>query len=381
VYNMVVDNYHQRYRPTKQFFFRYLLKRRIEREWHFMKTVPYEVLDHAISGAITARDEVITRNRERFANGNQAPIHRLAFLTKKSARNTITIRSQYCRTPLKFYVRLLHNREMLACQPDRKKGDTHPPFHHENRRKNHHWPNLEGSVDCDSKLTYDKRLRQWTLAWVYQKDAGEGENQANPRVVSLDPGVVSFQTWYSPTGGTGSIGTRDIERIVRLCLQMDNLIGRTTKVDARKRNGYRRAQARIRQRIRNLVDEMHKQVANWLANNFDIIVLPQFGSQRMSLRRPGRRLNSKTVRNMLTWSHARFRTRLGGKCEETGAQLVTPDSEAYTSKTCTGCGNLHLRLGGARVFRCRQCGLIMDRDANAAKGILLRALACGALSA
>ena len=147
----------------------------------------------------------------------------------------------------------------------------------------------------------------------------------------------------------------------------------------RKRNSHRRAQTRIRQRIRNLVDEVHKKVAHWLANNFDIIVVPHFGSQRMSLRKPGRRLNNKS--KMLTWAHGRFRTRLEAKCEETGATLVTPDSEAYTSKTCSACGHIHQRLGGSRVFRCSGCGSTMDRDVNAAKGILLRALACGALTA
>lgn len=30
----------------------------------FMDKVPYEVLDHAITDAIQARDEVITRNKE-----------------------------------------------------------------------------------------------------------------------------------------------------------------------------------------------------------------------------------------------------------------------------------------------------------------------------
>jgi len=64
---MVVANYHLRRKKTKQFFFRLLLwlKIRNTKEWAFMNKVPYEVLDHAITNAIQAREEVIATNRER----------------------------------------------------------------------------------------------------------------------------------------------------------------------------------------------------------------------------------------------------------------------------------------------------------------------------
>lgn len=390
VYNMVVANYVRNRRATAQFFFRTLLKHKIRttREWAFMAKVPYEVLDHAISGAISARDEVITRNRERAQTG-EGSHNRLTFRRKKDTRNTITIRAQYCRSDLRFYLRLLHNKDIVAADDvEGRKKDAYdipklfrPPLHHERMKTNHKWPNEGGEVTMDSSLTYDKRLRQWTFNWVYGKDVKDSENQAEPIIAAIDPGVVTFATWYSPTLGTGTVGTRDIERVIRLCLSLDLLIGKTEKVHARKRNAHRRAQARVRLKIRNLVDEMHKKVALWAVRTFDIIVLPIFGATCMSLRRPGRRLNRKTVRKMLTWSHARFRKRLLCKAEEHGKTIITSVSEAYTSKTCTSCGHIHTRLGGARVFRCSSCGVVMDRDANAAKGILLRALASGALSA
>ena len=51
-----------------------------------MDKVPYEVLDHAISDAIQARDEVITRNKE-----NQHQHHVLHFRSKKNDHQLITI--------------------------------------------------------------------------------------------------------------------------------------------------------------------------------------------------------------------------------------------------------------------------------------------------
>ncbi|KAJ3297308.1 hypothetical protein HK104_000635 [Borealophlyctis nickersoniae] len=367
---MVVADHRERptQTPTNKCEFRIILKEKINtsKEWSFMSKVPYDVLDEAMSRAIEARDEVITRNRERKDHGG--PVHKLHFANKKYASQTITIRANNWRDPFRFYVRFLHNDMMIATsEPPNKR-------HHENKRDNNKWPNKAGLINCDSKLTYNKRLRRWTVSWVYQKDVQARENQTEPTIAAIDPGVVNFLTWYSPTLGSGIIGHRDIERIVRLCLSLDSLIAKTTRVPARKRNSHRRAQARIRQRIRNLIDECHKKSVVWLTRTFDIIVIPTFDAQRMSRRKPGCRLNRKTVRKMLTWSHGRFRERLLSKAEEVGVTVITSVSEAYTSKTCSSCGFINGKLGGSRVFKCGGCGIEMDRDVNGAKGILLRSL-------
>ena len=48
---------------------------------------------------------------------------------------------------------------------------------------------------------------------------------------------------------------------------------------------------------------------------------------------------------MLTWSHYRFRMRLIAKAREYPHCKVIVVDEAYTSKTCGSCGNIHQRLG------------------------------------
>ena len=168
----------------------------------------------------------------------------------------------------------------------------------------------------------------------------------------------------------GHIGRQDIQRIVRLSLYLDKLVSVTAEAPRKSRITMRRAQARIRRRIQNLIDEVHKKVALWLVRTFDIIVLPAFHSTQMSLRRPGRKISSQTVRKMMIWAHGRF-------LAETGKSVVVLPSEAYTSKTCSRCGAIRRNLGGARVFRCRSCGYVVDRDINGARGILLRGLRYG----
>jgi hypothetical protein len=79
------------------------------------------------------------------------------------------------------------------------------------------------------------------------------------------------------------------------------------------------------------------------------------------------------VRKMMTWSHCRFLNRLLSKAEELGKKIVIV-SEAYTSKTCSACGWVDQNLGGRKVFGCRRCGWVVDRDVNGARGIFLRGL-------
>ena len=196
---MVIANYRRTKRLTGQAFFRTLLKfeTKLTRGWPFMKKVPYNILDEAMISAIWARDEVYRRNRDLMAAG-QAPRHRLHFASKKNPTQTITIRAQNCKNPLGFYPRLLHTKKMVSVDPDHKrhKHETKPPLHHEHRRRNHDWPNEEGEVGMDSKLQYNRQLKQWTFFWVYGKNAAPPcENQAEVNICAVDPGVRTFLTW------------------------------------------------------------------------------------------------------------------------------------------------------------------------------------------
>ena len=153
---------------------------------------------------------------------------------------------------------------------------------------------------------------------------------------------------------------------------LDELISRTAKEpNRRKRRQMRSAQARMRQRITNLVDELHWQLARWLTSNYRIILLPTFETHDMT-QRAGRRIRSKTARMMLTFRHFEFKQRLQWKAWQRGALLLDVN-EAYTSKTRSWDGTVNTKLGGAKAIR-DETGFGMDRDVNGARGIFLRAL-------
>ena len=146
-------------------------------------------------------------------------------------------------------------------------------------------------------------------------------------VVALDPGVRTFLTHFSETD-CGKIAHHAFGRIQRLCHHLDDLISRTdTEPNRRKRRQMRRAQARMRQRIINLVDELHWQTARWLTSTYQIILLPTFETQDMTVR-AGRKIRSKTARMMLTFRHYEFKQRLRWKAWQRGSQLkdiITPN--------------------------------------------------------
>ena len=208
------------------------------------------------------------------------------------------------------------------------------------------------------------------------------ETPSGDGVVALDPGVRTFLTYFSETD-CGKIGHHAFGRIQRLCHWLDDLISRTdNEPDYQRRRRMRRAQARIRQRIHNLVDELHWQTARWLTDNYKVILLPTFETQDLTLR-AGRRIRSKTARMMLSLRHYEFKRRLRWKAWQRGA-LVIDVNEAYTSKTRSWDGSIKSNLGGARVIR-DESGFGMDRDVNGARGIFLRALGdspilCGLLT-
>ena len=114
-----------------------------------------------------------------------------------------------------------------------------------------------------------------------------------------------------------------------------------------------------------------KKTTKWVCKNYSTIFLPKFETQKMVSKRQ-RKINSKTARKMLTWSHYRFKTRLMNKAREYPNCRVIICGEEYTSQTCSECGYLHRKIGGSKKFKCPGCNQESDRDFNAARNILLK---------
>jgi putative transposase len=187
--------------------------------------------------------------------------------------------------------------------------------------------------------------------------------------------VRTFLTGYDADGGLVEWGARDMGRIVRLCAAYDRLQSKWSQEETRHRKRYRMRKAglRIQEKIRHLVQDLHRKCAAWLCARYRVILLPVFETQQM-VKRAARRIRSKTARAMMTLSHFSFRQHLLHKAREFPWCKVIIVTEEYTSKTCGSCGHLHTTLGGSKRFKCPKCTYTADRDANAARNILLKYL-------
>ncbi len=221
-----------------------------------------------------------------------------------------------------------------------------------------------------------KFQRTWTGEYyLCVPHAYRVENKDPPkslRVCSLDPGVRTFQTIFDASNSCAvQISPGDIGRVYRLCFALDKLISKhdTTTSKKRKRN-MQKAARRMRTRIQNLINEVHKQLAKYLITNYDLVMIPKFETSQMVLKSE-RNISSPTVRKMITWAHFRFRERLIFKSRQYGCKIAVVD-EAWTSKTCSGCGKLDHKLGSKKIYSCVYCSMIMDRDINGAKNIFLK---------
>ena len=134
------------------------------------------------------------------------------------------------------------------------------------------------------------------------------------------------------------------------------------------KNKARRRERKIYSRMDNLIDDLHHKTINFLTKTFDHIVIPCFESQEMSKNIKIKGLN----RNLLQMKHFLFRQRLEQKCLMRKCTM-TICTEEYTTMTCGRCGSLK-KVGSLDVYSCPNCKLVVDRDVNGARNILIKVL-------
>jgi putative transposase len=233
-----------------------------------------------------------------------------------------------------------------------------------------------GTKNAGERLMHSLRLQmtrtgKWYLCVPIEKETVSSDNQG--AIISLDPGVRTFLTGYSPDGYVCQIGEGDFGRVHNYLLKTDAFRSLISKTKGKKKWKYYRAWLKRLLKVKNWIKDCHRKVVKFLVHKFDIIIIPEFGSKGMS-KRSHRRINSKIVRSMMNWSHYKFRRMLMDKVSEYKSKCVIICSEEYTSKTCTRCGELKLNLGGNRTYVCDKCGLRIDRDINGARNILLKSI-------
>lgn len=145
--------------------------------------------------------------------------------------------------------------------------------------------------------------------------------------------------------------------------------------------GRRRAAARVG-RIHHRVAERRAgalhQVSKRLVSRWAVVALEDLNVAGMSRSAkgaagsPGRNVRQKSGLNraVLDAAFAELRRQVEYKAPRYGSSVALCDRWAPTSKACSGCGAVKPKLPlSERVYRCDGCGLVLDRDENAARNI------------
>jgi putative transposase len=138
------------------------------------------------------------------------------------------------------------------------------------------------------------------------------------------------------------------------------------RVARRKKGSHRRRKAvallkRKHQRVQRQRRDFHHKSALALPRQYDTIYL-----EDMQVRNLVR--NHSLAKGISDASWAAFRTILEAKAACAGRQVSAVPAH-YTSQECSGCGERVPKSLSVRTHVCPSCGLVLDRDENAALNI------------
>ena len=135
----------------------------------------------------------------------------------------------------------------------------------------------------------------------------------------------------------------------------------------------RRRSARLESRVAHIrADALHK-ATTWVARTYSIVKVEDLAGRNMTRRAHGKGRAAKAGLNraILDSGMLRVRSLLTYKMPLHGGRLdaVPPP---YTSQTCSRCG-VRNDPGSSKIYKCADCGLVIDRDENASLNILAAA--------
>lgn len=215
---------------------------------------------------------------------------------------------------------------------------------------------------------------RWYILLPYATQS-EQKCRADGRVGALDPGIRTFQAYYTENE-CGEIAYDVYGMADKI---NEKIEGITKKIKVLKKEGANRkrinrltrAWYRANARSSNLATDLHFKTIKFLFERFDVIIAPRLNSSSM-LRRDFN-LKKITKARMAFLRHGKFYNRLLMKAEASGKTILDLE-EHGTSVTCSSCGHKNKDLGSSKNFLCSYCNFRQDRDVNSSKNHLLKAL-------
>ena len=206
---------------------------------------------------------------------------------------------------------------------------------------------------------------------IFSKEKKIEENTTEKKeLISLDPGIKKFQSFYTPDGYVGSIGDYKLKnKILKKEKRIDKLKSFITKNKKQKiKNKLKNKCYKLKTKVKNIISDFHWKISNFLTKNFKIVLLPIFKSQQIK-----NNLNSYNNRLLDIYSHYKFQQKMLYQSKKYNCQVKIVE-ENYTTKTCGNCGCINNFVGNSNIFWCPICKIELERDYQAARNIILKNL-------
>jgi putative transposase len=155
---------------------------------------------------------------------------------------------------------------------------------------------------------------------------------------------------------------RHLQQRLRKLKRLHRVVTRKQKGSRNRKKAARRLGAQYRTVAHQRAETLH-QLTSRLAKTKAVIVVEDLNvSGLLNNHHPAQAIGD------VGWRE--FRRQLAYKAAWYGCRIIVADRWFASSKTCSGCGGVDANLTLAdRTFQCQSCGLVIDRDLNAAKNL------------
>jgi len=213
--------------------------------------------------------------------------------------------------------------------------------------------------------TVTRTAQRWFVSFTCEVDRAIPGRHAWPgSAIGIDLGVKALLTGVDDAGKVVTIvGPKPLRASLRKLRRASRAHSRKACGSANRRK-HAAALARIHARVASVrADALHKATSD-LAARYETVVAEDLNVAGMTR-------NPRLARAIADQGFGDVRRMLGYKTTWNGGQLMIADRWFPSSKTCSGCGAAKAKLLlSERAYTCTACGLVTDRDVNAARNLL-----------
>jgi putative transposase len=202
--------------------------------------------------------------------------------------------------------------------------------------------------------TVSEQAGHWYMSLQVEQEQAVPQNTGP--VVGIDLGIKQLATL---SDGTVIPNPRYLKRRLKKLKRLQRMVSRRQKGGKNRKKAVRKL-AKLHRQIKNQRRNTLHQVTTSLAKTKSVLV-----SEDLNV--SGMLKNHHLVQAIGDVGFAEFKRQLLYKASWYGARVILVDRWEPSSKRCSSCGWIDADLTlSDRVYHCQQCGLVQDRDLNAA---------------